>query len=865
MKRLILFIAHVFISVACLAQGIKGRIVDELGEPMPNASIYIKEAGTGTASNENGFYELRLPSGTYEVTFQFIGYAARTFVIKINKDFVEKDVQLTPQSITLNTVNVTGEAEDPAYTIMRKAIAKAKFHRLQIDQYTATVYTKGSGQISSIPWPFKKMAAEEGMETDRVYTSESVSEVLFERPNTFKEKVISIRASGPDDENANPNAYFNASFYVPKVVNSISPLAPSAFSYYRFKFLGTFVDRGNEVNKIQVIPRSKGENVFEGVIYIRENYWNIHSLDLKTAFEGFDVYIEKVYGPIQDKIWLPVTQKIAFNGSILGVGFNYKYLASVSNYQVTPNPDLTSELVVLDETIDPIPEEIIEEEKSTKKEDAKEVIKEDDKKITRKQLAKMVDEYEDQERKKEKEEQDIVSDRWYKVDTAATKKDSAYWANIRPVPLTKAEVDGYKKADSTYVAVKADSLAKKDGSSFNAGDIFFGNTYKLGTRLRFAFPGFLPNFRYNTVEGFNLDFTGTFKWKNDTTLRLQFTPNIRYGFTSTNLYATLKTSFGFGKYPHRSSFVLQGGKYINQFYKNSINQHINSIWSLFFARNYMKLYDQTFGAITFYQQMGYKVNMAVNVAYASRNELFNNTSYSFFRPGENWYSPNRPQNIETTVGGFNDNRALKTAIHLYIQPWLKFGRYNGRRYPITTNAPQFRLSYFSGWNDVLESTTDFQRIELGVKAAFELGVKATFDFDAEIGTFLSNNSLEFMDFKHFDGGLTEIAPMSVTGNYRLLDYYIYSTQKSYISLFTHIRFRKFLFTHIPLVRISGVRENLFVNYLKTDFSPNYWEVGYTIDKIFRAFRLEFVQSFNNGTPLTFGVRIGVSTAFLSSN
>ncbi len=77
----------------------------------------------------------------------------------------------------------------------------------------------------------------------------------------------------------------------------------------------------------------------------------------------------------------------------------------------------------------------------------------------------------------------------------------------------------------------------------------------------------------------------------------------------------------------------------------------------------------------------------------------------------------------------------------------------------------------------------------------------------------------------------------------------------------HVRFRKFLFTHIPLVRLSGVKENVFVNYLKTDFSPHYWEVGYTIDKIARAFRLEFVYSFHELEPQTFGIRIGVSSLF----
>ena len=855
------FLAYL-LAISAFAQGIKGRVVDENGDPMPNASIYVQEARTGTSTNINGFYKLRLDPGVYTITYQFIGYAAQQSAITATTDFVENNVQLRPQSIMLNTATVTDKAEDPAYTIMRKAISKAKFHLLQIDEYSASVYTKGTGQVSDIPWPFRKTLEKEGVDTGRVYTSESVSEVSFKRPNTFKEKVISVRASGEDDANASPNGYFNASFYVSMVVGAVSPLSPSAFSYYRFKWLGSFVDRDVEVNKIQVIPRSRGEHVFEGVIYIRENYWNIHSLDLKTTIEGFNVFIEKVYGPVEEDIWLPVTQKAAFNGSMLGFGFNYLYLASVSNYQITRNPDLNPDLIVIDEKIEPVPEEVIEEEKELAKTEPKAAMKKEDKKLTRKQLAKMIEDYEEEEWEAE-EEPDVVRDDWYEIDTAAFKFDSAYWAEIRPVPLTKNEVEGYKKDDSTYVAEKLDSLQKQDGESLSFGDIFFGNTYKLGERARLNFNGFLPEFRYNTVEGFNFDVAGALRWKNDTTLRLRFEPRVRYGFSSGKVYGKLRTTFGFGKTPKRTWFTINGGKYVRQFHPNSINQHVNSIWSLMFARNYMKLYERYFGNITINQQFGYKVQGGVILHYASRNELLNRTTFSFFRPGENWYTSNTPENIETTIGGFQDDRAFKTAIYLTYQPWLKFRKYNGKRIPIRDHSPTFRATYYSGWDHVFESNADFQQIELGVKAEFQLGVRATFDFDIEGGTFLNNNNVPFMDFKHFNGGLTEIAPMNVTGNYRLLDYYMFSTQNSYVSVFTHVRFRKFLFTHIPLVRLGGVKENLFVNYLKTDFSPNYWEVGYTIDKIARAFRLEFVYAFHELEPQTFGVRIGVSSLFFN--
>ena len=844
-----------------MGQGIRGVIADEKGEALPFASIYIKEAGTGTSSNADGYYELRLAAGTYQVTYQYLGFEAKTQTVKITNNLVTVNIKLKEQSVVLNTVTITADAEDPAYTIMRKAIGKGKFHLLQTDSYSAQVYTKGTGGLKKIPWVFRSMAAKEGVDTNRVFTSESVSEIYFERPNTFKEKIISVRVSG-EDQNANPNGYINSSFYLPLVVESVSPLSPKAFAYYRFVYLGTFEDRGFVINKIQVIPRSRGDKVFEGEIYIRENYWNIHSLNLKTKLEGFDMTVSQIFGPVAEDIWMPVTQKYKFEGSFFGAEFEFDYLASVSNYSIVVNQDLNPEITVLDEKIEAIPEEVAEA--TVEKSEVKADLKKEDKKVTRKQLAKMIDEYEEQELEANEEDKNVVSDYWYEVDSTAKKKDSIYWANIRPVPLTEKEIDGYKKDDSVYVAEVKDSLEKKNGGSFGIGDIFFGETYKVGEKSRLKFDGLLPQFRFNTVEGFNLDLAGTFTTRSDSGLLFFASPNLRYGFSSEQFYGKLNTGFTFGKSQHRNTISVEGGKYIEQYYSGSINPLINSLWSLFFARNYMKLYDKEYLALNFQKQLGYLYQIAASAEMAERNELNNNTLYSFFRPGENWYTSNAPLNAETTVGGFSGNRALKTSLTFTAKPWLKFRKYNGTKMPIENSSPEFTFTYNAGWKGVLESTADFQQIELGVKSDFKIGVRASVDFNLQGGTFLNSNNLQFMDYKHFNGGLTEIAPLNVTGNYRLLDYYMYSTQKSYLSLISYVRFRKFLVTQIPLVRISGVKENLFVNYLKTDYSPNYIEVGYTIDSIFRFFRLEFVQSFNDITPYQFGIRIGVAS-FINVN
>ena len=864
MTRIILLLLLFVSSLSVLtAQGIKGTIKTDAGEILPFASIYVKEIGSGTSTNLEGYYELKLKAGEYEITYQFMGYKTQVRKVTVGSQIQTFNIAMETQVVSLATVTVIGKQEDPSYTIMRKAIAKAKYHLIQFDEYSADVYIKGTGSITKIPWFVRKRLAKEGIDTSQVFTSESVSEINFKRPNVFSEKVISVRSSGEDNANASPNSYISSSFYLPKMVESISPLSPRAFSYYKFKYEGSFRERGYEINKIKVTPRSRGDNLFEGDIYIREDFWNIHSVDLTTSITGFIMRIQQIFAPIEGEIWMPVTQQFDFSGSIFGFGGAYKYLASLSNYNVTKNSDLDETVILIDEKIEAAPEEIEAIKSKDVEAGVNEVFKEE-KEVSRKQFRKLMKDYEKQERE-ELPEPDMLSVRTYKVDSLAYKKDSIYWASMRPVPLTSKEIQGYERDDSTFVADKEKALADtnrlNNGERFKPMQLFTGSYYKLGKRLRFSYPGVLPKTRFNTVEGLNFDFGGTFRWRNDTTTRLRITPNLRYGFSSNTLYGKVETVFGIGETDKRNTFRVSGGKYIEQFNPNAIDDLINTFFAVTTRQSFMKLYQKDYAKASYGRRFNYKFTFSGGVEWANRTELFNNTTWSIFKPDGREYTTNGPINKEVITGGFVDAKAFIANVNLTFKPWVKFRSYNGRIYPVENNAPTFRLSYRKGVNDVFGSDVDFDHVEIGTVFDFDIGVRAKIDFEIEAGKFLGTPSLEFMDFKHFQGNRLILAPLDVTGGYRMLDYYENSTAQEYLSVYTHIKFRKFLLTQMPMLRLSGLKENLFVNYLSTPTSQNYTEVGYTIDNIFRIFRLEFVQSFRDWEASEFNIRIGVAALF----
>jgi hypothetical protein len=334
--------------------GLRGTVRASDEGVLPYATIYVKQTGSGTTTNQEGTFEIPLAPGWYDLVFQFLGYETTLRKIEVKDAFVQLDVTMKPQTTVLPEVTIGGDIEDPAYTIMRKAIAKANYHRNELDWYSARVYIKGVGKLKDYPWLAKKAIEKEGIKKNQAFVSESVSDIKYTRPNKFEEKVISIRSDGKDN-NTSPNQFVFGSFYEPTVAETVTPLSPKAFSYYKFEYLGTFKDREYSISRIKVVPRSKGDNVVEGVINIVEDWWSIHSMDLKTTKLGIDIDIKTMCAPVEDKVWLPVSHRFKIDGKFFGFEFEYNYLATVSNYKIHVNPKVyveTDAMKVIDEKIE---------------------------------------------------------------------------------------------------------------------------------------------------------------------------------------------------------------------------------------------------------------------------------------------------------------------------------------------------------------------------------------------------------------------------------------------------------------------------------------------------------------------------------
>jgi len=55
---------------------------------------------------------------------------------------------------------------------------------------------------------------------------------------------------------------------------------------------------------------------------------------------------------VQGEIWMPLDQIYDVGGNVFGFGFEYKYLAHLSDYKITINPDISVPLIATDDKVD---------------------------------------------------------------------------------------------------------------------------------------------------------------------------------------------------------------------------------------------------------------------------------------------------------------------------------------------------------------------------------------------------------------------------------------------------------------------------------------------------------------------------------
>jgi len=897
MKRIFLLFGCLLISFQLsISQTLNGKITDTSGQPVPYATVYIEELKQGTTSNTRGDYEIKLRPGKYTVVYQSLGYEPVFQNLNISDIVITRNIILSEQIYEIPAVRISPSGEDPAYFIMRKAIGLAPYYLSYIDYYKAEVYLKGTLFINRIPRIIQRsMRMQRSDENVTVssggksaggsdiiregdsYLMESLNDIEFNAPDKYNQRVISYNTTFPEQGNEiSPMDFIQASFYQPVLVDmAISPLSPQAFTHYNFRYLGVSLQGNYAINKIEVKPKRKSQQLFTGIIFILEDLWCLHSVDLTNENLAGKIRIRELYIPVREEVWMPVSHQFDINLDIFGFKANAGYASSVKYLDVKTNDRLQK------------PEDIAsgfagsynyEDTAKTKtRHEIERILQKEE--MTNRDMVRL-------SRLMEKESTGSRSDSISKsleildntttiIEEGAGKKDSAYWAEIRPIPLSDIELRSLQIRDSIKAELSdkriyaEDTLAthrNKGTGSFKRTfkNIMTGHTWSDTAGFSFTSGGIinLNKMSFNSVDGFIIGTDFRINKTFNKHLRFGLYPEIRYAFSRQKIMWRVNANISPGGKISDQLFVRSGITSRDISTGGGINPLINSFSSLLMKNNHMKLYESRYLTLGYGIEVLNGLNLEFSGGFENRKELGNNTSFSIFRTSRE-YSDNIPDNDYLSpeanpVNFINDQKHFEFVTNVTFKPYQKYRSVNGTRIPMGSDWPVFTVTWKHGLNQI-PSLSDgykhFDMFRLEVSQRRETGAFSELRWRIRAGGFADNRNISFFDFFHFNSQPITLLIDDYEDAFMLPAYYALSTPEFHGELHLKYTTPYLLLKLLPGLSNTLIRENLIFSYLGSRYQINYTEIGYSLSEIFLFGEIGIFMGFDDIKYRSLGVKI----------
>ena len=807
MKKIVLLVLllHSFSSFS----QIKGKVTDSDKNPISFVSIYPDKTITGTTSNDAGNYELDIKTpGNHTIVFQFLGYKTIKKIVSITDFPFQLNVVMVDEKVVLDEIFIN-TGENPANKIIRKAIDNKSNNTDKFKEYTSSFYSRGLFKVKNAP---EKILGQRlgdlggGLDSTRtgiIYLSETVSEITFQKkPAEFKEKIIASKVSGSDNgisfnraEEANFDFYSNAVLIAEN--NLVSPISDNAFRYYRYELEGSFYEKnGRLINKIKVNPKRSKDRVFSGFIYIVEEDWAIYGVDLKASGEQVGIPIIEVLKFKQDYNYSESNKAWIKISQIIDFkfglfGFNVDGRFSGAYSDYNFSPKF----------------------------------------------------------KKETFSNEVLS-----FAKGATEKDSLFWENLRPVPLTSEEKKDYLLKDSIKETRKSkkylDSL-DKENNPIKITSLFTGYTYRNSFKdWSISINSPLTTISYNTVQGRNTTTTiNYFKSLNKTGKWIQAGANLNYSMSEKKIRPVFYFTKKWNSIQRPRMFISVGQK-INQFNeRNPISKFYNTIYSLFLKENYLKIYEKSFSKISYSQEILNGLYISGSLEYASRKPLFNTSNFVVFGRDIPFQS-NNPIDPTNFTAPFNTHNIASLNIGTSIVFDQKYVSYPNRKINFENSRyPSLSIRYRKNFgSNVSEYNSDV--LISNISQNISLGNLGEFNYNIRSGIFFEKKDIAFMDYLHANGNQLKLAPSNRNSSFGLLNYYKFSTNEKYAEVHLEHNFKGRLLRNIPLLNTLNFHIVANAKGLFTGGRKPYSEFSLGLDNIgigkWRFLRIDYVRSNFNG-------------------
>lgn len=292
-----------------LGQKVVGLVNDsKTKEPIPFATIAIKNTTNGVVADADGRFSLTVPNMAAELVVTAIGY--KKMIVVANQ---ATEIKLAPEESQLSEVVVYNK--NPANKIILETIArKSENDPEKFDSYTCKIYQKTN--ISALSDSINESSKlGQRLKNNDLYINESVMERYFAKPNLLKETIIGSKTSGSNGTLfASLSPIFQQfGFYkdyirfessvVRDQFNMVSPLVNGTLDRYKFYMLDTLVQNNDTTYVIEFEPKPKSNfSGLKGMLHIHAGTFALQYVQAEPAERNILHFrLEQYYSKIKNQ------------------------------------------------------------------------------------------------------------------------------------------------------------------------------------------------------------------------------------------------------------------------------------------------------------------------------------------------------------------------------------------------------------------------------------------------------------------------------------------------------------------------------------------------------------------------------------
>ncbi|MCL2651636.1 MAG: DUF5686 family protein [Candidatus Azobacteroides sp.] len=661
-------------------------------------------------------------------------------------------------------VHISGSGHDipEANDIIREVIKRAESYSSYVDEYEANVYVRGTSHV--LKRNILSFYAPDIFFIDKKNDQnilEAIVNVRYKAPNTFFQEIKAISGTIKNIQDVQSRAmrFLNMNIYNPTSFNDevLMPISSKTSGYYRFSYLSSKDTLGMKIYTIKIDPKINSQRLISGTISVVSGSWIISNIDIKGKWEFTDYRVCTDFKIFDDEFSLPGQTNLFFKMKLLGNEVEDHYVSKIEYTAINKYKDESNHSY------------------------------------------------------------DLTNYFNVRLDSLPVLKDSAFWNENRPIPLTASEEEIYRN-NRKQIKLLEDTLSFKEKS--------WNLTKEIISSKEFDFAG--ADFHYSgLINPLKLAYTkldGFVYWQQlklyhafESGQTLSFDPGIGFVFKRDEIF--YKFPFSWLYQPRNMGQFSLSFENGNNSYSSKVIDEIN---------NELK------NSVFKFDDLNLEYYKHYYLSLRNSNELFNGfllslgINYDLYTPVR---SGNNPESNPEILNGLvdEDYKSFTPVIGLIYTP-KQYYRFAGNRKNYAGSVfPTFSVEYARGIPGVLGSISDHERIEADVLQRISLGLLYSFRYYVGGGVFTNTKTTYFADFVKFSKrNFPQSWNEQMGGVFYLLDSKWYNASNAYAqahlmyeSPFILSRFMKGISREILLERI-------YLGQLYLPALPCYTEIGYSV-------------------------------------